>query len=110
VASKSKDQSIRLYNGRGHYNEWAFIYIQQQQAAGAGGAPGSGTPGPTDGRRGGPNQPPNPFPGGNQPGQRGRGGPFGPGGPGGRGNGGIGTFNGGGVTPVQPPSTPRGRF
>ena len=23
VASKSKDPSIRLYNGRGHYNEWA---------------------------------------------------------------------------------------
>ena len=36
VTSKSKDQSIRLYNGRGHYNEWAFVYIQQQQAAGAG--------------------------------------------------------------------------
>jgi type II secretory pathway pseudopilin PulG len=109
VASKSKDQSIRLYNGRGHYNEWAFIYIQQQQAAGAGGAPGSGTPGP-GGRRGQPGQQPGPFPGGNQPGQRGRGGPFGPGGPAGRGNGGIGTFNGGGVTPVQPPPTPRGRF
>jgi type II secretory pathway pseudopilin PulG len=108
VASKSKDQSIRLYNGRGHYNEWAFIYIQQQQAAGAGGAPGSGTPGP-GGRRGQPGQPPGPFPGGTQPGQRGRG-PFGPGGPGGRGNGGIGTFGGGGVTPIQPPPTPRGRF
>src|SRR5262249_17488819 len=25
VVSKSKDQSIRLYNGRNHYNEWAFI-------------------------------------------------------------------------------------
>jgi type II secretory pathway pseudopilin PulG len=109
VASKSKDQSIRLYNGRGHYNEWAFIYIQQQQAAGAGGAPGSGTPG-RGGQRGQPGQQPGPFPGGNQPGQRGRGGPFGPGGPAGRGNGGIGTFNGGGVMPVQPPSTPRGRF
>ena len=105
VDSKSKDQSIRLYNGRGHYNEWAFIYIQQQQAAGAGGAPGSGTPGP-GGRRGQPAQQPGPFPGGTQPGQRGRG-PFGPGG---RGNGGIGTFGGGSVTPIQPPPTPRGRF
>jgi type II secretory pathway pseudopilin PulG len=111
VTSKSKDQSIRLYNGRGHYNEWAFIYIQQQQAAGAGGA---GAPGP-GGQRGGQGQPgqPGPF-GGNQPGQRGRGtsGPGGPGGPTGpgRGTGGVGTFGGGGVTPIQPPSTPRGRF
>ena len=107
--ARAKINRIRLYNGRGHYNEWAFIYIQQQQAAGAGGAPGSGTPG-RGGQRGQPGQQPGPFPGGNQPGQRGRGGPFGPGGPSGRGNGGIGTFGGGGVTPIQPPSTPRGRF
>ena len=105
VASKSKDQSIRLYNGRGRYNEWAFIYIQQQQAAGAGSAPGSGTPGPG----GQPGQQPGPLPGGTRPGQRGRG-PSGPPGPGRRGNGGIGTFGGGGVTPIRPPSTPRGRF
>jgi len=107
VTSKSKAQSIRLYNGRGHYNEWAFVYIQQQQAAGAGGAPGSTTPGGRGGRGqpGQPGQPPGPFPGGNPPG-RGRG-PFGPG-PGG-GTGGVGTFGGGGVTPIQPP-TPRGRF
>jgi type II secretory pathway pseudopilin PulG len=111
VTSKSKDQSIRLYNGRGHYNEWAFVYIQQQQAAGAGAA-GAAAPGP-GGQRGQPGQPPNgPFGrGGNaQPGQRGRGSsPFGPNGPG-RGNGGIGTFGGSGVAPIQPPSTPRGRF
>jgi type II secretory pathway pseudopilin PulG len=108
VTSKSKAQSIRLYNGRGHYNEWAFVYIQQQQAAGAGGAPGSTTPGGRGGRGqpGQPGQPPGPFPGGNPPG-RGRG-PFGPNGPGG-GTGGVGTFGGGGVTPIQPP-TPRGRF
>jgi type II secretory pathway pseudopilin PulG len=103
VTSKSKAQSIRLYNGRGHYNEWAFVYIQQQQAAGAGGAPGSATPG-RGGQRG---QQPGPFPGGQQPGQRGPG-PFGPGGPG-RSTGGNGRFGGGGVTPIQPP-TPRGRF
>jgi type II secretory pathway pseudopilin PulG len=112
VTSKSKDQSIRLYNGRGHYNEWAFVYIQQQQAAG-GGAAGSTTPGPNGGNpRGGPNGgnprggPNGPFPRGGSPF-----GPNGPGGPGGRGGaGGIGTFDGRGVTPVMPPSTPRGRF
>src|SRR4051812_41678863 len=87
VTSKSKAQSIRLYNGRGHYNEWAFVYIQQQQAAGAGGAPGSATPG--RGGRGQTGQPPGPaVP---PPGSRGRG-PF-----------------DGGVRPIQPPS-PRGRF
>ena len=115
VTSKSKDQSIRLYNGRGHYNEWAFVYIPQVQAPGAV-APGAGVPG-QGGQRGQPGQQPGPFgPGGTQPG---RGGPNGPGGPGGSNNpngpgarggpGGIGTFGGGGVTPVQPP-TPRGRF
>jgi len=106
VTSKSKAQSIRLYNGRGHYNEWAFVYIQQQQAPVAGGAPGSTIPG-RGGQPGQPGQLPGPFPGGDQPGQRGRG-PFGPNGPG-RGAGGVGPFDGGGVTPIQPP-TPRGRF
>src|SRR3954465_95262 len=91
VTSKSKDQSIRLYNGRGHYNEWAFVYIQQQQAAGAGAAgsatPGAGTgggTGPGRGNRGGSNPT---TPGGNPPGG-GRGGP----GSGRGNNGGIGTF------------------
>jgi type II secretory pathway pseudopilin PulG len=106
VASKSKDQSIRLYNGRGHYNEWAFVYIQQQQAPGAG-APGADVAGP-GGQPGVPGQGPR------SPGQRGGRGPnppTGPGRPTGPGNrSGIGTFGGGGVTPVQPPSTPRGRF
>jgi type II secretory pathway pseudopilin PulG len=106
VTSKSKDQSIRLYNGRGHYNEWAFVYIQPVQAPGAGGAPGAGVPGQR-GQRGQPGQPPGPLGPGGLPGQRGRGGfgPNGPGGPGGRGG-----FGSGGVTPIQPPSTPRGRF
>ena len=40
VASKSKESSIRLYNGRSHYNEWQFIYVQRQQAPGAPGGPG----------------------------------------------------------------------
>jgi type II secretory pathway pseudopilin PulG len=51
VASKSKETSIRLYNGRSHYNEWQFLYIAQVQQAGAG---GRGQPG----RGQGPGQPP----------------------------------------------------
>jgi len=51
VVSKSKETSIRLYNGRNHYNEWVFQYIPRQQAPGVGGAPGQ------PGQRGGPNQP-----------------------------------------------------
>jgi type II secretory pathway pseudopilin PulG len=58
VTSKSKDKSIRLYNGRGHYNEWAFVYIPQVQTPAAGAVPGTNTPGPgrsslPDLRRGG---------------------------------------------------------
>ncbi|MBZ5560270.1 MAG: type II secretion system GspH family protein [Acidobacteriia bacterium] len=89
VTSKSKDQSIRLYNGRSHYNEWAFIHLAAVQQPGAG-VPGTGVPGQTG--RGGQGQPP----GGQGPlgGQRGRG-PGNPNGPGGRGLG---------------PGTPRGRF
>ena len=44
VQSKSKDKSIRIYNGRTHYNEWQFVYQPPAQAPGAG-APGSGVPG-----------------------------------------------------------------
>ena len=92
VASKSKDQSIRLYNGRGHYNEWAFVYQPQVQQAGQGGAPGTAQPGQIS-------QP---------PGGRGRGGldggrrgnnPFDTGGRGGRGP--------GQQTPIQPPNPRR---
>src|SRR5262245_14636478 len=70
VASKSKEKSIRLYNGRSHYNEWAFVY-QPQQVPGAGGAPGVGAPGQR-GQRG--NQPGGPGGAGPLGGQRGRGG------------------------------------
>jgi type II secretory pathway pseudopilin PulG len=81
VASKSKATSIRLYNGRNHYNEWQFVYIAQVQQAGAGGRgqppgrgqgpgqpPGIGGPGRGGpGRQGSPGTPP-PFgaPGGRQ--------------------------------------------
>lgn len=105
VTSKSKDQSIRLYKGRSHYNEWVFVYTPQVQQPGAG-APGSTTPGQIPGQRG-------------QPGQPGQPGPFGPSSP--RGRGGFGTPSGpgtqtppggrgfGGQTPTQPPNFPRGR-
>ncbi len=75
VVSKSTDTSLRVYNGRTHYNEWVFIATAASTAAGAaqgagaqapgvpGGIPGRGGPGqrgaPQDGRpvppgRGGP--------------------------------------------------------
>jgi len=70
VTSKSKDASIKIYNGRDHYNEWAFVYVQTAQQAGQSGAPGQ--------QRGGPGQQPGqPGPFGMQPGNMpgGRGGP-----------------------------------
>jgi type II secretory pathway pseudopilin PulG len=113
VTSKSKDASIRLYNGRGHYNEWAFVYTPQLQAGQ--GAPGTAVPGQVPGQRGTGQpgqrgqQPPgtDPFNRGRGPGGPGGSNPFGPNNPpGGRGS-------GPGVTPVQPifgpPTTPRGR-
>lgn len=55
VASKSKDESLRAYNGRTHYNEWQFIFVPQttptqpgQEAAGGGrGGPSRGGTPPT---------------------------------------------------------------
>ena len=96
VTSKSKDQSIRLYNGRGHYNEWAFVYIQQQQAPGAGAlrVGDAGSRRPARSARSAPAAP------SAAAASAGRGvGPDGPGGPNGpgRGSGGLGTFGGGGV-------------
>jgi type II secretory pathway pseudopilin PulG len=72
VTSKSTETSIRLYKGRSHYNEWAFVYTApvqapgtaqpgqrgqpgrqgQPQIPGPGGIPGRGGPGPFDGRGG----------------------------------------------------------
>lgn len=105
VVSKSKAKSLRIYNGRSAYNEWAFVFVPQQQAAGGTGGPGApgapggpGGPGGVGGRGGrgapapfgtGPGGPlggrsgPGTFPG--APGPGGPGGPFGgspPGGPG----------------------------
>jgi hypothetical protein len=113
VTSKSKDKSIRLYNGRSHYNEWAFINVQQVQTPGAG-APGTAAPGQRGQQPGQPGQSPV---GGQGPlgGQRGRGAnPNGPGNPPGRGFGpplqpGTNPFQP--LQPLQPiqPGTGRGR-
>jgi len=82
VTSKSKDQSIRLYNGRNHYNEWAFVYTPQLQP----GQTSTTPPGVLGGQRGQPGLGPGRSndPSGRgipTPGQRGPN-PFGPGGPG----------------------------
>jgi type II secretory pathway pseudopilin PulG len=51
VTSKSKDTSLRVYNGRTRYNEWLFVHLQTAQGIGPGGVqrpggpPGSGRPG-----------------------------------------------------------------
>jgi type II secretory pathway pseudopilin PulG len=94
VASKSKDASLRVYNGRTHYNEWQFVFVQQTQQAGApGGAGGRGNP---PGGRGQTGTPP-PF-GGVQggPGRQGQG-------PGGRG---FGPPAGRGPQPGSPSPAP----
>ena len=76
VTSKSKDASIKIYNGREHYNEWAFVYVQTAQQAGAPGqqrpgqtGAGQQQPGPFGMPRGGPGQGPGqqPFPPGAGP-------------------------------------------
>jgi len=98
VTSKSKDKSIRIYNGRSHYNEWQFVYTPQTQTPGVG-AGGTQAPGQR-GRGQNPQNPQSPFtPGGPAGGQRGR-----QGGQGGRG------FGPGGQQPNQPsPVQPFGR-
>ena len=100
VTSKSTAESIRLYKGRSHYNEWAFIYTPPAAAPGAGGAPGVGAPGGR-GRGQGPGQgQPGGFPGaGGIPGRPS--GPFQPG-PNGPGPNGPARRNN---APGQPPTT-----
>jgi len=100
VTSKSTATSIRLYKGRSHYNEWAFVYTPPPSVGTA--TPGAGQRGNNPGQRGngpfGPGAGGGPFPPGG--GQRG-----GPGGPGGRGPGG--NPNPGG-TPFPFPPGPAG--
>ena len=92
VASKSKEESLRIFNGRTHYNEWQFIFVQQatpgQGGPGAPGGPGRGGAGGGVGGRG--QTPPAGGVGG------GRGGT-------GRGSGPVGPQGG---QPPQPPSQP----
>jgi type II secretory pathway pseudopilin PulG len=75
VVSKSKDSSIKVYNGRTKYNEWAFVYMATAQRAGQQGAfpgmqPGMQQPGMQQPGRFGPQgqqpggRPPVPFPAG----------------------------------------------
>jgi type II secretory pathway pseudopilin PulG len=104
VVSKSSESSIKLYNGRSKYNEWAFIYMATAQRVGGRGAqqPGMGGPGSR-------------FPGMGPPGSQPPGSsPFGPGGPGGPGapfspSGqpqGTSPFGPGGSQPTRPPPPP----
>ena len=41
VTSKSKEQSIKIYNGRQRYNEWQFVHLQTAQRPGGPGGPGA---------------------------------------------------------------------
>jgi type II secretory pathway pseudopilin PulG len=95
VRSKSKDTSIRLYNGATHYNEWSFLFSNVSNRPGVPGGQGPGM------NPGGQNRPGFPGQGGGTgPGGRGVGG--GPGGPGGPGRSNV-------PSPFQPPgSRPRG--
>ena len=102
VASKSTDTSIRLYKGRSHYNEWAFVYTPPAQAPGGPGgptAPGNQGRGQGRGQQG--NQPTQvpPFGAGGVPTRGGQGNPNGPG----RGN-----FPGRGQQPQTPFPFPNG--
>ena len=109
VVSTSPDESLRVYNGRTHYNEWVFIAAAATTAAGGVGGPGAagevGAGGvPTGGARGGGAR------GGGPQGGQGRGGfPSPPGGRTGFPPGGPG--QGPGLPGFPPPGgTGRGRF
>jgi type II secretory pathway pseudopilin PulG len=78
VQSKSTDESVMVYNGRDHYNEWVFLYVSQNPGGGVGiGRGGQGTQVGSPGRPGGDGGR------GGRGGRSGRGGPNGRGGPGG---------------------------
>lgn len=96
VVSKSKAESIRIYQGRTHYNEWQFVFVNVNPGIGPG---GRGVPGGPGGR--------------GQPGEggRGRGGRGGRGGFGGEGGPGRGRqAPGRGLGPIGPGGEGRGQF
>jgi type II secretory pathway pseudopilin PulG len=72
VTSKSKDTSIKVYNGRTRYNEWAFVFVQTSQRPGQS-VDGARQPGQGGGQggRGGPGQQPFGMNPANMPGGRG---------------------------------------
>jgi type II secretory pathway pseudopilin PulG len=111
VASKSKEASLRVYNGRTHYNEWQFVYLVTTQAPGTVASPGG--PGAVGGASPGPGFGGRPGGAGGREGPRGggRATPPGPGDgrPGPQGPmGGFGFPPPGTVTPpVQQPNQPR---
>lgn len=45
VTSRSTESSLRIYNGKQKYNEWAFLPVQMNVQAGAGAGPGAQAPG-----------------------------------------------------------------
>ncbi|MFB3853640.1 MAG: hypothetical protein ACE148_07430 [Vicinamibacterales bacterium] len=98
VASKSTEESIRVYNGRTHYNEWQFVYSPPAAMPGQGGQTpgGRGQRGGSGGRGGDPGEM---GPGGLGPGSMGAGGRPGGAGPGGRGRG-MGPGTRGGLAPA----------
>jgi type II secretory pathway pseudopilin PulG len=63
VTSKSKDTSLRAFNGRTKYNEWAFVHVQTSQRLGGPGQGGPQGPGGASGQQGRPGgaQTPSPF-------------------------------------------------
>jgi len=102
VVSRSTADSLRLYNGRGKYNEWAFVAVAATQQAGA--PTGAETPGPQVPGRGGRGAQQDPF-------GRGRGPQVNPPGGGNQGPGGPPVpFPGRGIQPPGRgfPGTPRG--
>ncbi len=95
VTSKSKETSLKLYNGRDKYNEWAFVYLQTAQRPGGPG-PGMQQPGAMPGQQPGQQQRPGAF--GMPSGSLGRPGP-----PGGGPPSPFSPFPGGAPQPNRPP-------
>lgn len=68
VTSKSKDTSLRVFNGRTKYNEWAFVHVQTSQQLGQPGPGGPQGPRGASGQQGRPGGPQTPSPFGMPPG------------------------------------------